>query len=161
MLSKNTLLNFVNGGGFHLINFFLRTVGIEKGATSFFEDYDFTVTNESGEITCISSEKKDIHKDYGAYCYKGLRHSLCHGWASGAVPFLTEYVLGIKIIEPGCKKIEIRPNLGNLKFVKASFPTPYGMVLIEHRKSVDEKIVTIVNAPDEIEVVRSQRAEED
>jgi hypothetical protein len=27
--------------------------------------------------------KKDIHGDYGEFCYKGFRHSLCHGWSSG------------------------------------------------------------------------------
>ena len=27
--------------------------------------------------------KKDLHGDFGAYCYVGFRHSLCHGWASG------------------------------------------------------------------------------
>ena len=33
--------------------------------------------------TCCLKGKKDIHGDYGDYCYKGFRHSLCHGWASG------------------------------------------------------------------------------
>jgi H/ACA ribonucleoprotein complex subunit 4 len=25
----------------------------------------------------------DIHGDFGDHCYRGFRHSLCHGWASG------------------------------------------------------------------------------
>lgn len=27
----------------------------------------------------------DVHGDNGGYCYKGYRHSLCHGWAAGTV----------------------------------------------------------------------------
>ncbi len=28
--------------------------------------------------------------DFGAYCYLGFRHSLCHGWSSGVVKFIQE-----------------------------------------------------------------------
>jgi alpha-L-rhamnosidase len=37
----------------------------------------------------VPAGKKDIHDDYGAYCYVGFRHSLCHGWASGPTAFLS------------------------------------------------------------------------
>ena len=35
-----------------------------------------------------------MHGDNGAHCYSGFRHSLCHGWSAGPVPFLAEAVLG-------------------------------------------------------------------
>ena len=34
--------------------------------------------------------KVDIHGDFGAFCYKGYRHSLCHGWSSGVIKFIEE-----------------------------------------------------------------------
>lgn len=42
--------------------------------------------------------EKDIHGDVGENCYKGYRRSLCHGWSSGAVPFLLHDVLVIQIM---------------------------------------------------------------
>ena len=52
----------------------------------------------------------------------------------------------------GCKKIKISPNLCDLEWAKGTYPTPYGVVEIEHKK-VNGKVVTKVNAPDEVEVV--------
>lgn len=45
-------------------------------------------------------DKKNIHRDYGQYCYKGLRHSLCHGWTAGALAFLVRTILGVQPISP-------------------------------------------------------------
>ena len=72
-----------------------------------------------------------MHADYGQFCYKGLRHSLCHGWSSGVVPFFIEEIVGLKILEPGFKKIAVRPDPGSLKYISAKIPTPYGVVSIE------------------------------
>ena len=68
--------------------------------------------------------KKDIHGDYGAYCYQGFRHSLCHGWASGPTAWLSQVVLGVKPLEPGCKRVRVAPQLGNLKWAEGKYPTP-------------------------------------
>lgn len=48
---------------------------------------------------------KDLHADFGAYCYKGLRHSLSHGWSCGPAHFLSERVLGVSFPEPGKVRI--------------------------------------------------------
>ncbi len=64
---------------------------LDKGATSFFEDFDM----EWVKNTCRIDEfpkagEKDIHGDFGAHCYIGFRHSLCHGWSAGVVTFIEE-----------------------------------------------------------------------
>jgi len=126
---------------------------IEFGATTFWEDFDVEWTENASPITEVIPEgKKDIHGDFGRFCYVGFRHSLCHGWSSGPAPFMTEYILGIKIIEPGCKEIKIQPNLGGLSYAKGTVPTPYGEIKVSH-KIVDGKIITEVSAPDEIKVI--------
>jgi hypothetical protein len=28
----------------------------------------------------------------GAYCYKGFRHSFCHGWSVGVICFIKEFL---------------------------------------------------------------------
>ena len=72
--------------------------------------------------------KKDIHGDFGAYCYVGFRHSLCHGWASGPTAWLSEYVLGCRPLAPGCTRLLVSPQLGDLTWAEGAFPTPRGPV---------------------------------
>lgn len=57
-----------------------------------------------------TGREKDIHGDCGAYCYVGFRHSLCHGWASGPTSWLSRHILGVEVIEPGCRQVRITPH---------------------------------------------------
>ncbi len=64
---------------------------LSKGATSFWEDFDMSWTENSCRIDEFpKGGQKDIHGDFGAYCYKGFRHSLCHGWSAGVLRFIKE-----------------------------------------------------------------------
>lgn len=124
------------------------------GATTFWEDFNMDWLQNAGRIDeLLPANKKDIHGDCGAYCYKGFRHSLCHGWASGPTSWLTEHVLGVSIVEPGCKTISVVPHLGSLQFAEGTFPTPFGIVSISHKKLVTGKIETKVSAPKGVKVI--------
>lgn len=126
---------------------------IDLGATTFWEDFNMDWLPNAGRIDELVPEgKKDIHGDYGAYCYKGFRHSLCHGWASGPTSWLSEYVLGVQVVEPGCRAVRITPHLGDLEWVEGTFPTPHGIITIRHEKSPDGKVKSRVEAPDGIKV---------
>ena len=126
---------------------------LDFGATTFWEDFDLSWTDNAAPIDePVPSGKKDIHGDYGKFCYKQFRHSLCHGWASGPTWFLSRYVLGIRILEPGCKKLLIKPCMETLDHVKGKYPTPYGAVTVEHTKDALGNITTTVDAPDGIEI---------
>ena len=129
---------------------------LEKGATTFWEDFDVNWIAESGRIDELPEEgQKDIHGDYGKFCYTGFRHSLCHGWSCGPIEFLAESVLGISVSDADCKKITVSPDLGNLKYAKGKFPTPYGIVEISHTADEKGAIHTSIVAPEgpEISVV--------
>ena len=98
-------------------------------------------------------QKKDLKTDIaGAYCYKGFRRSLCHGWASGPTPFISRYVLGIEIIGSGCKKVRVNPCLGGLKRIEGAYPTPYGNIEI-YAENKNGAIIKKINAPEEIEII--------
>jgi len=128
---------------------------LDLGATTFWEDFNLDWIENSSRIDEIVPEgKNDIHGDFGDYCYKGYRHSLCHGWASGPTSWLSEYVLGIKVLEPGCKVVKIEPHLCDLDWVEGTFPTPYGIISVKHAKLSDGTVKTQVSAPDEIQVIR-------
>lgn len=67
---------------------------LSRGATTFWEDFDISWLEGSGRIDEFPEEgQKDIHGDFGAFCYIGFRHSLCHGWASGVLAFIIEQLL--------------------------------------------------------------------
>ncbi len=94
---------------------------LERGATTFWEDFNLDWMNGSGRIDKFpKSGQKDIHGDFGAYCYKNFRHSLCHGWSAGLLAFFVEEVIGLKINNGTV--CEITPNLMGLEYVKARLP---------------------------------------
>ncbi len=127
---------------------------LDLGATTFWEDFNIDWAENAARIDEITPEGKvDVHGSYGGYCYVGYRHSFCHGWASGPVPYITRFVLGIEILEPACRKIRIRPNMSGLKHIKASYPTPFGNINIQLDEAPDGTINKIVDAPTEIEIV--------
>lgn len=126
---------------------------LDLGATTFWEDFNLEWTENVGRIDEFTPQgKKDIHGDFGAYCYPGFRHSFCHGWASGPTAWLSEHVLGIKVLEPGCKKLSITPHLGNLEWAEGTFPTPMGVLSVRHEKRSDGTVKTTYKAPKGVKV---------
>ena len=129
---------------------------LSMGATSFWEDFDVEWLKDNpqavDEMPC--DNRKNIHRDYGKFCYKQLRHSLCHGWTAGVYAFLTQTVLGITAVEPGYKKVAIAPNLIGLTRVEGRVPTPYGEIYVLH-ELVDGEICSKIQAPEEIEIVKA------
>ena len=127
---------------------------LDLGATSFWEDFNIEWIKNAARIDEILPEGKvDIHKSYGNDCYKGYRHSFCHGWASGPTSYLSEYVLGVKVIEPGCKVVKIEPHLGDLQWAEGTFPTPYGIIKIRHEQN-DGSVKSMIKAPKGVKVIK-------
>lgn len=127
---------------------------LDLGATTFWEDFDLSWKDNAARIDSLVPEgKKDVHRDYGGYCYKGFRHSLCHGWASGPTSWLSRHVLGIEILSPGCRRIRVTPHLGDLEWVEGTFPTPFGPVYVRHEKN-GCKVISEIKAPKGVKVVK-------
>ncbi len=127
---------------------------LSVGATSFWEDFNLDWLENCGRIDEMPEEGKvDIHGDYGAYCYIGFRHSFCHGWSSGVIPYLIETLAGIKTEGAGMRRIKIQPHLSGLKHVKVNFPTPHGVMTVEHTLQKNGDVKTNVFVPDGIEVI--------
>lgn len=123
---------------------------LDLGATTFWEDFDMDWVTERtvGIDRIVPDGMIDVHGDFGKYCYKHFRHSLCHGWASGPTSFLSQEVSGIKILEPGCKKILVQPKANKFKYMKTVYPTPYGPIEIEQENDAAK-----VKVPDGVELV--------
>ena len=129
---------------------------LDLGATTFWEDFDLKWLENAGRIDEITPAGKiDVHAQYGEYCYVGLRNSFCHGWASGPTAWLTEHVLGVKVLEPGCKKILIDSNLGDLDWVEGTYPTPNGIIYIKHERK-GGSIKSTIKAPQGVTIVNNK-----
>ncbi len=125
---------------------------LDLGATTFWEDFNMEWL-PAGRIDCpVPDGVRDLHRECGAYCYKGFRHSLCHGWASGPTAWLSEFVLGVQVVEPGCRRLRIEPHLGDLEWVEGTFPTPQGAVTIRHERTADGRVKSRVDAPRGVKV---------
>ena len=122
---------------------------LDMGATSFWEDFNLAWTNNACRIDEVPvAGKRDIHGDYGAYCYVGFRHSLCHVWSAGPAPWLIERVLGIRPLDVGCRTIAVNPDLGDLEWAEGSMALPGGGRIEVHVKRVSGgKLKVDVNAP--------------
>lgn len=126
---------------------------LRLGATTFWEDFNLDWTRNAARIDEFVPEgKDDIHRDFGSYCYPSFRHSFCHGWASGPTAWMIRHILGIEVIEPGCKTLRITPHLGNLEWAEGAFPTPQGIVTVKHTKGKDGKVHTEVKAPEGVQI---------
>ena len=126
---------------------------LDLGATTFWEDFNYMDSKNAARIDEFVPEGIfDIHADGGAYCYVGLRHSFCHGWASGPTAWLSQHILGVEPASPGFKTVRIRPHLGNLKWVEGDFPTPYGIIHVTHSRRPDGQISSTVELPEGVDL---------
>ncbi|WP_139959668.1 alpha-L-rhamnosidase-related protein [Flavicella sediminum] len=127
---------------------------LDLGATTFWEDFNIEEAATSERIDRMpTANKNDIHKDFGAFCYVGLRHSLCHGWASGPTSWLTQHVLGVNVLDGG-NTIKLEPHLGDLKFANGTFPTKFGVLKIKHKRNSQGKTITSFEAPKGLKVIQ-------
>lgn len=127
---------------------------IDLGATTFWEELNYGDIAKAGRIDdFVPDGQYDIHADGGNYCYKGLRMSLCHGWASGVTPWMSRYILGITPTEPGCRTVVVEPHLSGCNRVKGTFPTPLGIIEVNHRKDADGQIYSTVTAPKGMRII--------
>ncbi len=128
---------------------------LDRGATTFWEDFNLDWLKDSARIDeLVPAGKKDLHGDFGAYCYEGFRHSFCHGWASGPTAWMSQNVLGVTPLEPGFAKVRVAPQLGSLKWAEGTYPTPRGPIRIRHERQPDGSIKSDVKVPDGVEWVK-------
>lgn len=72
---------------------------------------------------------------------------------SGSTSFLSRHILVIKLIEPGYRKIKIKPHLGELPYAEGIIPTPYGAITVRHEMT-EGGIKTNVSVPEGVEIRR-------
>ena len=97
---------------------------LDAGATTFWEEFP-----DDGEPLAM----------YG----RPFGRSLAHAWGAGPAALLPELVLGIAPLADGWTRIAVDPELGDLDWVAAVVPTPFGELVV----SADRESV-MVDVPD-------------
>lgn len=131
-LSYYILTGTAMTGSTEMLNMLREYYGgmLSRGATSFWEDFDIDWLEGSSRIDELPAPgEKDLHGDFGKFCYTQFRHSLCHGWSSGVLAFIIEHIVGLQVGQ-GYREVSVNPHSLGLTDVDASFPTPYGTLSI-------------------------------
>ncbi len=76
--------------------------------------------------------------------------SLCHAWSSIHVYYYGALVLGVKPLEPGFRKFEVKPWAGEFGQAAGTIPTPSGMIYVEWNKQPDNSLELKVSHPAEL-----------
>lgn len=99
---------------------------LREGATSFWEKYN--PIDEGTEHLAMYG------RPYGK--------SLCHAWGASPIYLLGKYYLGVQPLTAGYETFEIRPNLGGLKWIEGTVPTPKGNISVK----MNQRTITIQSA---------------
>ncbi len=79
--------------------------------------------------------------------FKGFLRSHSHAWSACPADFLIRNLLGLKILEPGCRKLSVRPKTTDFNY-HLLFPTPQGPITAD---CTDGELK--FSTPDSIELV--------
>lgn len=101
---------------------------VARGATSTYEEWTMNGSWRYGD-------------------FQPIMRTLSHAWSAHPAEFLIRNLLGLEIIEPGCRKVRLRPQSTFFDY-DVSFPTPQGSLDVRCRNGEVQ-----INAPDEVEVV--------
>ncbi|MFQ9800847.1 MAG: hypothetical protein ACLR23_20080 [Clostridia bacterium] len=83
---------------------------LEEGATTFWEEYDPTLT---GVEQC-------------AMYNQPFDKSFCHAWGASPIYLLGRYFLGVEPTKVGYAEFQVRPQLGGLASMRGTVPLPDG-----------------------------------
>ncbi len=67
-----------------------------------------------------------------------ITRSWCHAWGTGPLYVMSQYILGVRPLEPGFKKVLIEPHHCDLSWARGRVPTPYGEVEVSWDREENE-----------------------
>ncbi len=79
--------------------------------------------------------------------YEGPFTSMAHGWSTGAVPALTNDVLGITPTGPGFSSFDAIPHPGDLTWAQGGVPTPAGTITFAWEREQDGYLLQLFAPP--------------
>jgi hypothetical protein len=124
---------------------------VPKITTPYMRFYELAALAESGQQRYVTGQIKDYWGGMlraGATCFweqydpnvegvaryamygKPFGMSLCHAWGASPLYLLGKYYLGVKPTQPGYAAYVVEPDLGGLKWIAGTVPTPHGNIAV-------------------------------
>jgi hypothetical protein len=75
-----------------------------------------------------------------------LTRSHCHGWSAAPTFFLSQYLLGVRPLEPGYARVLIAPQPCGLRWARGEVPTPRGNIACAWESS-DKQFTLRIDLP--------------
>jgi hypothetical protein len=101
---------------------------VARGATSVFEEWGINGSWRAGE-------------------YRGFMRTQSHAWSAHPAEFLIRTLIGLEIIEPGCRRVRLAPHRTPFDY-DVTFPTPRGPIRV---RNVAGELST--TTPEDVQVV--------
>lgn len=79
--------------------------------------------------------------------------SLCHAWSAVHVYFYGAKTLGVRPLEPGFRRFEVKPYPGNFPQAEGSVPTPAGPIRISWKRNAEGVVELVVVSPPGLDFV--------
>jgi len=73
-----------------------------------------------------------------------------HAWGTAPANIISRKLMGIEPLEPGFRKIRIKPQPGTLSRASIKYPTIRGEILLAFENTVEKSLVVDVDIPDSI-----------
>ncbi len=83
---------------------------VARGATSTYEEWSCNGSWRSGE-------------------FSGFQRTQSHAWSACPASFLVSDLIGLTILEPGCRKVALAPHITPFDY-EAAYPTPRGTIRV-------------------------------
>ena len=76
-----------------------------------------------------------------------------HVWGITPLYAISRFVLGVKPLEPGWKKVSVTPRLGPLKWAEGVVPTVHGGIRVRAERADDGSVRLVCEPPPGVVVV--------
>ena len=75
-----------------------------------------------------------------------------HAWGAAPANIIPRRLIGIEPLLPGFKKVRIKPQIGNLKWINSQFPTIKGDITVEIKNKPKQKFLIVIEVPLNVEL---------
>ena len=117
---------------------------------NFYVQRAISETGMGGYLNRLDIWKDMIDAGLTTFAEEGIEsRSDCHAWSASPIYEFYHTVAGIKPAELGFKKVMIKPDLGDLKNLKAEFPTPSGLISASYNVT-NNGLSTEITLPDSV-----------
>lgn len=119
----------------------LKILQTSENSSPYMEKYVLDALCEMGHIDEALRRMKKRYAEMVTYDYSTLWEywdkggTLNHAWSGGPLITMSKYIAGIKPLDAAYETFEIKPHMGDLKFIKCTVPSIKGDIVLEIRKA--------------------------